>query len=73
MTKKEQIGEALRTTQLMLTKHSDKYVMSKEGEGFTENELRLSLFACACFMQLLIFRSFMCFSKFFVKCFLSSE
>lgn len=26
VTKKEQIGEALRTTQLMLTKHSDKYV-----------------------------------------------
>lgn len=41
MTKKEQIGEALRTTQLMLTKHSDKYVMSAEGKEFTENELRL--------------------------------
>uniref|UniRef100_A0A671Q0P7 Dystonin n=1 Tax=Sinocyclocheilus anshuiensis TaxID=1608454 RepID=A0A671Q0P7_9TELE len=35
---KEQIGEALRTTQLMLTKHCDKYVMSTEGKAFTENE-----------------------------------
>uniref|UniRef100_A0A673GGE4 Dystonin n=1 Tax=Sinocyclocheilus rhinocerous TaxID=307959 RepID=A0A673GGE4_9TELE len=41
VTKKEQIGEALRTTQLMLTKHSDKYVMSMEGKEFTENELNI--------------------------------
>lgn len=26
VSKKEQIAEALRTTQMMLTKHSDKYV-----------------------------------------------
>lgn len=31
LTKKEQIGEALRTTQLMLTKHSDKYVTMSTG------------------------------------------
>ncbi len=41
MTKKEQIGEALRTTQLMLTKHCDKYVMSTEGKAFTKNEWQL--------------------------------
>lgn len=31
VTKKEQIGEALRTTQMMLTKHSDKYVIMSTG------------------------------------------
>lgn len=28
VTKKEQIAEALRMTQLMLTKHSDKYALT---------------------------------------------
>ncbi|XP_016373036.1 dystonin-like [Sinocyclocheilus rhinocerous] len=33
VTKKEQIGEALRTTQLMLTKHSDKMTEEEKQEG----------------------------------------
>uniref|UniRef100_A0A9J7XC50 Dystonin n=1 Tax=Cyprinus carpio carpio TaxID=630221 RepID=A0A9J7XC50_CYPCA len=33
MTKKEQIGEALRTTQLMLTKHSDKMTEEEKQEA----------------------------------------
>ncbi|XP_052427650.1 dystonin [Carassius gibelio] len=38
MTKKEQIGEALRTTQLMLTKHSDN--MTEEEKQEAEEQLK---------------------------------
>ncbi|XP_048061846.1 dystonin isoform X4 [Megalobrama amblycephala] len=38
VTKKEQIGEALRTTQLMLTKHSDK--MTEEEKQEAKEQLR---------------------------------